>query len=301
MLAGVLAGGPLLSAPLLAAGQRALATAVRRLRELPVPIEAPAWVPVLEPRPRRPLMWGAQRGGPETEAPAIELPDSPGEPDARALQGEAPSEPAAVATDSETADPAMLTGETRPAPATTPEAAPRAIRARGVEIPWPVDSSGPLALVIADRASAANKQWLSEPVQSVAVERARSTPAQRIGDDGERLAAIRLASLGWQIVARNLRLSRAEVDLLAIDASDPPSLVVVEVRRRNRRDFGLAEETVDYRKRSALRRAVGELARHPVLPDGRRLPDLPVRVDLIAIDQGPDGRPALRHHRGIDI
>lgn len=138
-------------------------------------------------------------------------------------------------------------------------------------------------------------------VQSPAVERVRSTHAQQIGDDGERLAAIRLEAIGWRIVARNLRVGRAEVDILAIDPSEPPSLVLVEVRRRNRRDFGLAEESVDYRKRNALRRAAGELAMRRVLPDGRRLPDLPVRVDLIAIDRGLEGRPSLRHHRGIDL
>ena len=138
-------------------------------------------------------------------------------------------------------------------------------------------------------------------MQSPAVERVRSTQAQRIGDDGERLAAIRLEALGWHIVARNLRVHRVEVDVLAIDPSDPPSLVLVEVRRRNRRDFGLAEETVDYRKRAALRRAAGALESRPILPDGRRLPALPVRVDLVAIDRGPDGRPRLRHHRGIDV
>ncbi len=138
-------------------------------------------------------------------------------------------------------------------------------------------------------------------VQAPAVERVRSTRAQQIGDDGERLAALRLQELGWRIVARNLRVSRTEVDILAIDPADPPTIVLVEVRRRSRRDFGLAEETVDYRKRNAMRRAAGELAMRAVLPDGRRLPDLPVRVDLIAIDRGPDGRPALRHHRGIDV
>ncbi len=132
------------------------------------------------------------------------------------------------------------------------------------------------------------------------MERARSTEAQRIGDDAERLAGVRLEALGWQIVARNLRLSRAEIDLLAIDPSDPPCLVIVEVRLRSRRDFGLAEETIDYRKRAALRRAAGELAIRETLPDGRRLPALPVRIDLVAIDRRPDGRPALRHHRGIE-
>ncbi len=147
---------------------------------------------------------------------------------------------------------------------------------------------------------AAHKPWMIDPGQAPGVDRARATLAQRIGDDAERMAAMRLEAMGWRIIARNLRVSRAEVDLLAIDPSDPPTLVVVEVRRRNRRDFGLAEETVDYRKRAALRRAAGELAARGCLPDGRRLPPLPVRIDLIAIDRGPDGRPSLRHHQGIE-
>jgi putative endonuclease len=157
------------------------------------------------------------------------------------------------------------------------------------------------AALVAQPAATPDKPPMIAALQSPAVERVRSTRAQQIGDDGERLAAIRLEALGWRILARNLRVSRAEVDILAIDPSEPPSIVLVEVRRRNRRDFGLAEETVDYRKRNAMRRAAGELAMRPVLPDGRRLPDLPVRVDLIAIDRGPDGRPALRHHRGIEV
>jgi putative endonuclease len=132
------------------------------------------------------------------------------------------------------------------------------------------------------------------------VDRARSTPAQRIGDDAERLASDRLTALGWRIVARNLRVGRSEIDLLAVDPGDPPSLVIVEVRRRSRRDFGLAEETVDARKRAVLRRAAGELAMRGSLPDGRPLPALPMRIDLVAIDAGPDGRPSLRHHRGIE-
>ena len=129
--------------------------------------------------------------------------------------------------------------------------------------------------------------------------RARSTSAQLIGDEGERLAAMRLEALGWWILARNLRIGRDEVDLLALDPSEPPSLVVVEVRRRSRRDFGLAEETLDRRKRAALRRVAGEVAGLRRLPDGTALPRLPLRVDLIAIDRGPDGRPSVRHHRGI--
>lgn len=131
------------------------------------------------------------------------------------------------------------------------------------------------------------------------MERARTTPAQRIGDAGEDLAVARLTGAGWTILARNVRLGRDELDLVAIDPGPPPALVVVEVRRRGRRDFGLAEESLDHRKRAALRRAVGTLRSAGALPDGRQLPALPIRVDLVAIDPGPDGAPSVRHHRAI--
>ena len=131
------------------------------------------------------------------------------------------------------------------------------------------------------------------------MQRASSTAAQRIGDDGEDLAAARLQAAGWTVLARNLRLGRDEVDLLGVDPGPPAALVIVEVRLRGRRDFGLAEETLDHRKRTALRRACGRLLETGTLPDGRRLPALPLRVDLVAIDPGPDGQPSVRHHRGI--
>lgn len=131
--------------------------------------------------------------------------------------------------------------------------------------------------------------------------RLRSTPAQRIGDEGEQLVEARLAAAGWTILARNLRLGRDELDLVAIDPGPPATLVVVEVRRRGRRDFGLAEESLDHRKRAALRRAIGTLAATPTLPDGTPLPRLPMRLDLVAIDPGPDGSPSVRHHRAIGL
>ena len=131
------------------------------------------------------------------------------------------------------------------------------------------------------------------------MERRSSTRAQLAGDDGEAMAAAHLEAQGWTMLARNLRLGRDELDLVAVDPGPPRTMVVVEVRRRGRRDFGLAEETLDHRKRAALRRAVGTLLAGGTFPDGTPLPALPLRVDLVAIDPGADGRPSLRHHRGI--
>lgn len=129
--------------------------------------------------------------------------------------------------------------------------------------------------------------------------RATSTPAQLAGDEAEALVAARLGAAGWTILARNLRLARDELDLVAADPGPPPALVIVEVRRRGRRDFGLAEETLDHRKRRALRRAIATLLDGGVLPDGRLLPALPLRVDLVAVEPGPAGTVVVRHHRGI--
>lgn len=129
--------------------------------------------------------------------------------------------------------------------------------------------------------------------------RMSSTDAQRIGDAAERLVATRLEAAGWTILARNLRLGRDEVDLLAVDPGPPAALVLVEVRRRGRRDFGLPEESLDHRKRAALRRAAGALIAAGAMPDGRPLPRLALRVDLVAIDPGPGGAPSIRHHRAI--
>ena len=129
--------------------------------------------------------------------------------------------------------------------------------------------------------------------------RATSTPAQLAGDEAEALVARRLAAGGWTILGRNVRLGRDELDLVAVDPGPPRWLVVIEVRRRGRRDFGFAEETLDYRKRKALRRAVATLRDAGQLPDGTPLPPLPLRVDLVAVDMDPTGTLSVRHHRAI--
>jgi putative endonuclease len=119
------------------------------------------------------------------------------------------------------------------------------------------------------------------------------TPAQRAGDEAEATVAAKLTALGWQVLARQLRVGRAEIDLLAVDPGPPPGLVVLEVRWRARRDYGLAEESVDRRKRARVHRAAFALREVGFLPDGRPVPVLPLRFDLVVVE--PGGR--MRHHR----
>ena len=98
---------------------------------------------------------------------------------------------------------------------------------------------------------------------------------------------------GWSILARNVHVGRHEIDLIAVDPGPPRTLVVVEVRWRAARDFGLPEETVDHRKRVRIRSAAYGLLDRGMLPDGALLPRLPLRFDLVVLEPGP----RLRHHR----
>ena len=127
------------------------------------------------------------------------------------------------------------------------------------------------------------------------------TLAQRAGDAAEDDVATRLSARGWRILGRRVRAGRSELDLVAVDPGPPRTLVIVEVRWRRRRDFGLPEETVDHRKLAHLRAGVGRLLEAGRLPDGTVLPDLPIRLDLVVLEPPPPpGGPAqVRHHRGI--
>jgi Holliday junction resolvase-like predicted endonuclease len=124
------------------------------------------------------------------------------------------------------------------------------------------------------------------------------TPAQRLGDAAEQHVTGQLAASGWTILGNNLRFGRNEVDILAVDPGPPAAIVVVEVRWRASRAYGVGEETFDWRKRGHLRAAVGRLLGSPSLPDGTPLPRLPIRIDLVVVEPGEhDGPFRMRHHR----
>ena len=119
------------------------------------------------------------------------------------------------------------------------------------------------------------------------------TSGQRVGDAAETLVADRLIATGWTILARNVHVGRHEIDLVAVDPGPPQTLVVIEVRWRSAREFGLPEETVDHRKRVRIRAAAYGLLDRGTLPDGRAIPRLPLRFDLVVVEPGD----RLRHHR----
>ena len=108
--------------------------------------------------------------------------------------------------------------------------------------------------------------------------------AQERGRAGEALAAAYLELAGLEVKRRNARLAGVEVDLVAREGR---AWVVVEVKLRNRPDYGGAAGAVDERKRARLRRAALAL----LAEEGG-----PVRVDVVAMDLTAEGL-TLRHVR----
>jgi putative endonuclease len=96
------------------------------------------------------------------------------------------------------------------------------------------------------------------------------------GAEAETLAERHLQAQGLKTVARNWRCSRGELDLVMRSRS---TLVIVEVRRRSRSDYGDAFESVNPRKRGRVIHAARMfLAENPALAA------LPARFDVVAVD-----------------
>lgn len=76
------------------------------------------------------------------------------------------------------------------------------------------------------------------------------TPAMAQGRAAEDLALAYLGDRGLTLVTRNFRCHAGEIDLILEQGS---TLIFVEVRYRERSDFGTPAETVDARKRAKLR------------------------------------------------
>ncbi len=101
-----------------------------------------------------------------------------------------------------------------------------------------------------------------------------------LGRRGEALAAERLMASGCEIVARNWRCARGELDIVGRDSD---GWVFLEVRTRRGRGFGTPEESLTPLKRRHLALAAQEfLAEREALSE-------PWRVDLAAVELTPQG------------
>ena len=106
------------------------------------------------------------------------------------------------------------------------------------------------------------------------------------GELGERIAAGFLAVKGYEILEKNVRYARREIDILARDGN---MLVAVEVKLRRGRRFGKAAEAVDSRKLGRVRVALEGVV-------ASRRTKLSPRIDVVAIDFSDDTNTMVVEH-----
>ena len=108
---------------------------------------------------------------------------------------------------------------------------------------------------------------------------------QRSGQRAEQLAAAHLRRAGYTIETANVRFPVGELDLIARDGE---TLCFIEVRSRSSTQFGLASESLTSTKRRHFVKAVQWYLQ-------RRRPrwEGPIRFDVVAVQQTPDGRAQL--------
>lgn len=107
-----------------------------------------------------------------------------------------------------------------------------------------------------------------------------------LGQEAEELAVRFLRRSGYKILARNLRLGRYEIDIVARDGD---TIAFVEVRSRRAPDPVPPEDTVGYTKRRHLTGAANSyMARFPA-------PETYYRFDIVAIVFPEKGKPEITH------
>ncbi len=112
---------------------------------------------------------------------------------------------------------------------------------------------------------------------------AAETDAARTGRLGEEAVADALRRHGFEIVARNWRDGRYELDIVARRRE---ALRFIEVKTRREGSLTAPEEALTPQKRRALRRAVEAF----VAASGDRYADHDLHFDLAAVHRDPQGR-----------
>lgn len=105
---------------------------------------------------------------------------------------------------------------------------------------------------------------------------------RRLGNFGESAAAAHLTRQGYELLARQWRCARGEIDLVARQGAQ---LVFVEVRTRRGREGGSPEESITPAKQSRLiNLAYAYLEAHDTDPT------VSWRIDVIALEIDRAGR-----------
>ncbi len=109
-----------------------------------------------------------------------------------------------------------------------------------------------------------------------------------IGQKGEDIAAGLLEAKGYNILDRNYRFQRAEVDIVALQL-EPAELVFVEVKARSGAEGPFPETAVSAQKQ----RQIFKVADCYLYE--KQMRTVPVRFDVIAIQNADTEHPLIEH------
>jgi putative endonuclease len=117
-----------------------------------------------------------------------------------------------------------------------------------------------------------------------------SKQRQRIGRWGEDAAAEYLSARGYTILARNVRTTHGEIDIIARLEG---LLVFVEVKTRTSSTFGYPEESVTTRKQAHMLAAAEHyFQEHPESGENWQF-------DVISVEGKPGGKPVITHFENV--
>lgn len=107
------------------------------------------------------------------------------------------------------------------------------------------------------------------------------------GKDGEKLASRYLEGKGYEILEKNFRYKRGEIDLVA---KKEGLLIFIEVKTRSGTGFGYPEEAVDEKKEEMVMDTADQYV-YDKNWNG------PIRFDIISILLKPSSEPEIMHFK----
>lgn len=109
-----------------------------------------------------------------------------------------------------------------------------------------------------------------------------------VGKLGEDLAAKFLETKGYNILDRNYRFEKAEIDIAALSL-DPPELIFVEVKTRSKTSWDPPETSVTKEKQKLIFKAADSYLYE------KQMSTVPVRFDIISITLENPEHPLIHH------
>lgn len=113
------------------------------------------------------------------------------------------------------------------------------------------------------------------------------TQRTALGDWGEEVACKHLLNAGYQILDRQWRFSKAEIDIIAKEGD---VLVFVEVKTKSYNFYGEPEESISHHKEKLIIDGAFRYMEHIHH-------EWEIRFDIIAILVDKDNQPIIRHYK----